>query len=145
MTTHGDDIHSVAERFLREYLSQSGSKAEPVKLSSAALHPARGAAEVQAAAKELIREHLKKRRQNKTEAERYEIEEPQQVILSRRSPRCVSFFYGFKHGLPIFTHDKALAMVIDSANRDELSRLLREKHNIETFVLPAPEVRRGSL
>jgi hypothetical protein len=88
---------------------------------------------------------LKQRQQNKTEAERYEIEEPQRVVLSRRTQRCESYLYGFKRGVPIFTHDKALAMVIDADSRDELSRLLREKHNIETCVLPPPELRRGSL
>ncbi len=142
--TRPDSIHATAEAFLREYLSQSGSKPELVKLSS--IVPAvRNVAESQAAAKDLIREHLKQRQQNNIEAERYELEEPLRVLLSRRNQRCESYFYGFKRGLPIFTHDKALAMVIDAAKSDELSRLLREKHNIDTYVLPAPELRRGSL
>lgn len=140
----GDDIHSTAEKFLKEYLSQTGSKPEPVKLSSA-VPAVRNIAESQEAAKDLIREHFKKRRQDKTEAERYEIEEPQRVVLSRRSQRCESYLYGFKRGVPIFTHDKALAMVIDAASSGELSRSLREKHHIETFVLSPPELRRGSL
>jgi hypothetical protein len=148
-----DDIHATAEQFLREYLSQTGSKPESVQLSSP-VTSARHVAASQTAARDFIK-HLRETRQAQaqqqaeaeaiTSVERYEIEEPQQVILSRRSPRCVSYFYGFKHGLPIFTHDKALAMVIDAADRDELSRLLHEKHNIETFALPAPELRRGSL
>ncbi len=142
--TRRDDIHATAEAFLREYLVQSGSKPELVKLSSV-VPVVRNVAESQAAAKDLIREHLKQRQQNKIEAERYELEEPLRVLLSRRNQRCESYFYGFKRGLPIFTHDKALAMVIDAANRDEVSRLLWEKYNIQTFVLPAPELRRGSL
>jgi hypothetical protein len=152
MTLHGDDLHATAEKFLREYLLQTGSKAEHVELSAAA-SAARHVSASQAA-KEFLKAHLKKTRHTQahqqveaeaiTSVERYEIEEPKQVLLSRRSPRCVSYFCGFKRGLPIFTHDKALAMVIDAANRDELSRLLRERHNIETFVLPAPELRRGS-
>jgi hypothetical protein len=141
----GDDIHSAAERFLREYLSKTGSKLEPVRPSLAVPAAVQRVAEAHAAAKELIKEHLKKRQQVKTEAERYEIEEPQQVILSRRSPRCVSYLYGFKRGLPVFTHDKALAMVVNAADRDELARLLRERHGIESFVLPVPELRRSSL
>lgn len=149
-----DDIHSIAERLIREYLSLTGSKAEHVELSAAA-SAARHVSASQAAAKEFLKDHLKKTRhaqaQQKLEAEainsveRYEMEEPQQVLLARRNPRCVSYFYGFKRGLPIFTHDKALALVVDAVDRDKLSRLLREKHNIETFVLPVPELRRGSL
>lgn len=145
MTVHGDDLHATADRFLREYLLKTGSKPEPVQPSSAIPAPARRVAEAHAAAKELIREHLQKRQQAKAEAERYEVEEPQQVILSRRNSRCVSYLYGFKRGTPIFTHDKALALVVDAADREQLSRLLRGKHNIETFVMPAPELRRGSL
>jgi hypothetical protein len=141
----GDDIHSTAEKFLKEYLSKTGSKPEAVQPSSAVFAPARRPAETQAAAKDLIREHLKKRRQDRTEAERHEIEEPQRVVLSRRSQRCESYLYGFKRGVPIFTHDKALALVVDPVDSDKLSRLLREKHSLETFVLPAPELRRGSL
>lgn len=141
----GDDIHSAAERFLREYLAKTGSKPERVQPASAIPVPARRVAEPHAAAKELIKEHLKKRQQAKTDAERYEIEEPQHVILFRRGPRCVSYLYGFKRGLPIFTHDKALALVVEASDRDELARLLRERHGIESFVLPAPELRRGSL
>ena len=147
-----DDIHSAAERFLREYLSQTGSKAQPVELSAAA-SAARHVSASQAAAKEFLKDHLKKTRQAQrvaeagatTGVERYEIEEPPQVILSRRSARCVSFLYGFKRGLPVFTHDKALALVVEAADRNELARLLREKHNIQTFALPAPELRRSSL
>ena len=142
--TRRDDIHATAEAFLREYLVQSGSKPELVKLSSV-VPVVRNVAESQAAAKDLIREHLKQRQQNKIEAERYELEEPLRVLLSRRNQRCESYFYGFKRGLPIFTHDKALAKVIDAAHRDRVSRLLWEKYNIQTFVLPAPELRRGSL
>jgi len=147
-----DDLHTAAEKFLREYLAQSGSIPERVQLSPAAPQTGQHVAGSQSAAREFIK-HLREARQAQaqqqaeaiTSVERYEIEEPQQVILSRRSPRCVSYFYGFKHGLPIFTHDRALAMVIDGAKRDELARQLHEKHNIETFVLPAPELRRGSL
>jgi hypothetical protein len=140
-----EDIHIAAEKFLKEYLSKTGTKPEPVQPASTLPAPARRASEAQAAAKELIREHLKKRHQAKTEAERYEIEEPQQVILSRRSPRCVSYLCGFKRGLPVFTHDKTLALVVEAADSDKLSGLLREKHGIGTFVLPVPELRRGSL
>ena len=31
MTMHGDDLHVTAEKFLREYLSKTGSKPEPVQ------------------------------------------------------------------------------------------------------------------
>jgi hypothetical protein len=119
---------------------------------SAAASAARHFSASQAAAKEFLKAHLKKTRHAQRQAEtepitsvdRYEIEEPKQVILSRRGPRCVSYFYGFKRGLPIFTYDKALAMVVNAVDRDKLSHLLRDKHNIETFVLPAPELRRST-
>jgi hypothetical protein len=145
MTIPGDDLHVTAEKFLREYLLKTGSKSEAVQPSLATPTPARRVAEAQAAAKALIREHLKKRQRAKIDAERYESEEPKQMILFRRNPRCVSYFYGFKRGLPVFAHDKALAMFIDAADRNKLSRLLRERHGIETFILPAPEPRRSSL
>jgi hypothetical protein len=90
---------------------------------------------------------LRKTRQAEasTKAARYELEDPQQVVLSRQTLRCLTYFYGFKGSLPVFTHDKALAMVVNTADSDGLSRSLREKHGVETFALPAPEVRRGSL
>jgi hypothetical protein len=140
------DLHSTAEKFLREYLEQSGSKAEPV-LSAQPLSPsAHQVAVSRAVATDFIKQ-LRKTRQaeaDATNAERYELEDPQQVVLSRRTARSVSYFYGFKRELPVFTHDKALAMVIDAADRDGLCRSL-EIHGIETFALPAPNAKRGSL
>ncbi len=141
-----DDLHSAAEKFLREYLSQTGSEPEsvqPVSRAPRATHVTVS----QTAASDFIK-RLRRIRQAEADAtnvERYEIEEPQKLILCRRSSRCVSYFYGFKRGLPVFTHDKALATAINTADSDGLASSLLEKHNVETFALPAPELRRGSL
>ena len=89
-----DDIHSAAERFLREYLSQTGSKTQPVELSAAA-SAARHVSASQAAAKEFLKDHLKKIRLARspatqaeaiTSVERYEVEEPRHV---RSSPGAI--------------------------------------------------------
>ena len=143
-----DDLHTVADKFLRDYLTQTGSIPESVQTASPVPSVAHVTAS-QAAATDFIKE-LRKTRQaeadaDATKAARYELEDPQQVVLSRRTLRCLTYFYGFKRGLPVFTHDKALAMVVNTAESDGLSRSLREKHGVETFALPAPEVRRGSL
>jgi hypothetical protein len=142
--TH-DDLHTVADKFLRDYLTQTGSKPESVQTASPVSSVAHVTAS-QAAATDFIKE-LRKTRQAEasTKAARYELEDPQQVVLSRRTLRCLTYFYGFKRGLPVFTHDKALAMVVNTAESDGLSRSLCEKHGIVTCPMPAPEVRRGSL
>jgi hypothetical protein len=144
-----DDLHSAAEKFLREYLEQTGSIPERVQTSLPVPSQARVAAS-QTAASDFIK-HLRETRQQakqdagaSSKAERYELEEPQQVVLACRNLRCLTYFYGFKRGLPVFTHDKALAMVINTTGSDELARLL-QKDGIETFALTAPEVRKGSL
>ena len=80
----GDDIHTAAEKFLLEYLSHSGSKPEPVQLTSP-VSTAPNVVASKAAAEDFIADHLNKMRQNKREVERYAIQEPQRVILSSRS------------------------------------------------------------
>ena len=141
-----DDLHTTAEKFLREYLAQTGSKTEPVLAASPMRCPANQIEASKAAATDFIKTF---RAARKSEADankpvRYELEEAQQVLLARKSLRCLTYFYGFKRGLPVFTHDKALAMVINTTGSDELARLL-QKDGIETFALTAPEVRKGSL
>jgi hypothetical protein len=144
--TGHDDLHAVAERFVREYLAKTGSQHEPVKLSPA---PRPRCIESHAVAQAFVKEHLRKRREianasKQTEAERFEIEEPPQVILVRRSGSVTSYFYGWKAQRPLFTHAQHLAQVIDVARSDELVQMLR-LCNIEVTTLPAPEVHRGSL
>ena len=91
-----DDIHTTADHFLRAYLSQSGSKPEPVQIASS-VSTVPNVAASRAAAKDFIAEHLNKLRTNKKGIERYAIDEPQRVILSRRIGNVTSHFYGWKN------------------------------------------------
>jgi hypothetical protein len=138
-----DDLHAVAETFLREYLAKTGSKPEPVQLASVAPRAARPVAASQAAANKFIEEHLMT--QQKKAGERYEIEEPQHVVLSRRNSRGVLlYFCGFKRGAALFTFAHHLAQTI---NLEELPAWQGElqKRGIDATPLPAPEMHRGSL
>ena len=67
-----DDIHSVAERFLREHLANAESQSKTVRTDG---QSGEG---------------------TDAEAEPPEIEEPEFVILSRRSGNATSYFYGWK-------------------------------------------------
>lgn len=133
-----EDLHKVAERFLRDHLAKTGSKCETVR--SVAPRTA-CAVESRGAAEGFLREHLATR---ETEAKRYEIEESQEVILARRNGNVTSYFYGWKAQRPLFTHAQHLAQVVDLATSEGLARSLRET-GVEVTVLPAPEKRRGSL
>jgi hypothetical protein len=109
----GDDLHAVAETFLREYLAKTGSKPKAVQLATTIPRSASHVAASQAAAKEFIKEHLELAQQRKAE-ERYEIEAPHQVILSRRNSRGVLlYFCGFKRGAALFTFAQHLAQTIN--------------------------------
>jgi hypothetical protein len=131
-----EDVHTVAERFLRGHLAKTGSKCETVQPVTPR---AACAVESKKAAEGFLREHLAARQ---TEAKRYEIEAPEKVILARRNGNVTSYFYGWKAQRSIFTHAQHLAQIIDPATSDELARTLREK-GIEVTVLPAPEKGRG--
>jgi len=113
-----DDIHSVAERFLREHLANAESQSKTVRTDG---QSGEG---------------------TDAEAEPPEIEEPEFVILSRRSGNATSYFYGWKSQRPLFTYSQHLAQVLESAASEELVRKLR-KAGVEAIVLPAPELRRG--
>jgi hypothetical protein len=99
-----EDIHSVAEKFLRDHLSKTGSKCEIVRPVAPR---AACAVESRSAAEGFLRQHLAARQ---TQAKRYEIEEPQQVILARRSSNVTSYFYGWKAQRPLFVHAQHLAL-----------------------------------
>jgi hypothetical protein len=131
------DIHTVAERFLRDHLAKTGSKCEPVR---SVVPRSACAVESKIAAEGFLRQHLATRQ---TETKRYEIDESQPMILSRSTTRLAPYFYGFKNGLPVFTHERRLAQIVDSKNANELQSALRER-GVDVTVLPAPETRTGS-
>jgi hypothetical protein len=132
-----ENIHTVAEKFLRDHLAKTGSKCEAVRpiVTRTAC-----AVESKKAAEGFLREHLTTRQ---TEAKRYQIVAPERVILARRTGNVTCFFYGWKVQRPLFTHAEHLAQVIDIVKSDELVQMLRQC-NIEVTVLPAPEMGRGS-
>jgi hypothetical protein len=132
------DIHSVAERFLRDHLAKTGSKCETVQPVVAR---AVCAVESRSAAEGFLRQHLATRQ---TEAKRYEIEEPQQLSLVRRTGNVTSYFYGWKAQRPLFTHAQHLAQQFEPTESDKQVRML-QLCNIEVTALPAPETQRGSL
>ena len=138
------NIHDLADRFLREYQAKTGSKPEPVQLTSAVPRSVPYVAASQAAADKFIKDHLEMTQEKKTQ-ERFEIEEPKQVILSRRSSRGVlMFFCGFKRGAALFTYAHHLAQIIDLKDLPTWQEALA-KRGIDATPLPAPEVHRGSL
>jgi hypothetical protein len=134
---HQEDIHTVAEKFLRDHLAKTGSRCEVVRSvvprSACTVEPRK-------AAEGFLREHLATR---KTDAKRFEIEAPEKVILARRGVRSTTFFYGWRRGTAIFTHAQHLAQLIDVARSEELVQVLRQC-NVEVTVLPAPEMGRES-
>jgi hypothetical protein len=134
---HRQDIHTVAERFLRDHLAKTGSKCEAVRSVAPRLACT---VESRRAAEGFLREHLATR---KTEAKRFDIEGPEKVILARRGVRSTTFFYGWRRDVAIFTYAQHLAQVIDVARSDELVQMLRQC-GIEVTALPAPEMRRES-
>lgn len=136
--SYKEDIHAVAERFLRDHLAKTGSKCEAVR---PVVPRATCAVESRSAAEGFLRQHLAARQ---VETKRYEVEAPQKVILAQRSVRSTTFFYGWHHDAAIFTHAQHLAQVIDSKDATKLQESLKQT-GIETFVMPAPEIRRGSL
>jgi hypothetical protein len=132
-----EDIHAVAERFLRDHLAKTGSKCEAVR---AVIPRTVCAVESRGAAEGFLR-HLATKQ---VEAKRYEIEEPEHVILSRSTTRVAPYFYGFKNGFPVFTHDSRLAQIVDSKDAKELQGALRDR-GIDVTMLPVPETHVGSL
>jgi len=146
--TEDDDLHTVAETFLREYLAETGSKPMNAELASTSRCTARHVAESRMAARDFIRQLRKDRQQAKQEgsdatAERYEIEYPQRVVLSRRCGTVITFSYGWKQNRPLLVHAVHLALALDADDGEKLSILLRE-HEIETFPMPAPALGNSS-
>jgi hypothetical protein len=140
--TEDDDLHTVAETFLREYLAETGSTSELVQLSCVC-NTSHDVAESRTVAVQFVQELKAARRQKRQEAEahranRFEIEEPRQVILSRRCGTVITYFYGWKQERPLFVHAAHLALVLDSRDSEKVSHLLRQSHEIETFPMPAP-------
>jgi hypothetical protein len=131
------DIHTVAEKFLRDHLEKTGSRCEAVR---PVVPRTTRAVESTKAAEGFLRQHLATRH---TEAKRFEIETPEKVILARRGVRSTTFFYGWRRNMAIFTHAQHLAQMIDVARSEELVQVLRQC-NIEVTVLPAPEMGRES-
>jgi hypothetical protein len=134
-------VHQLAEKFLREYLGENGGTTRvSVVWTRARVIETRDVAEA------FVNQLRKARREAEAqEATRYEIEAPQQVILSRRNSRGVLlYFCGFKRGAALFTFVHHLAQTINleelPAWQDEL-----QKCGIDATPLPAPEVHRGSL
>jgi hypothetical protein len=137
-----DDLHSTADKFLREYLAQTGSKAELVQSAAPALSSVHQVAASKAAASEFIRQ-LNKSRKEEAKSERFEIEEPVRLVIARRT-HCTKYFYGFKASKPIFTHCLSLAVIVDAVEATQVQTVLKT-FEMETFVLPAPSGERGSL
>ena len=138
-----DDLHSTAEKFLREYLAQTGSKTEPVVSAQPAPSSAHQVAASKTAATKFIEELHKTRRAQADAQIRYEVEEPQRVVLARRT-RCLIYFYGFKRGQPVFTYCLNLAVVVDAVEATQVQTVLKT-FEMETFALPAPNADTGSL
>jgi hypothetical protein len=95
-----------------------------------------------------VKEQLKQRQTNSSkeaaEAIRYEAGDPDKVILARRSGNVTSYFYGWKTQRSVFTHAQHLAQIVDPATSEKLIHMLRVT-GVDVTVLPAPELRKGSL
>jgi hypothetical protein len=144
-----DDLHTVAETFLRQYLAETGSTPELVQLSCVP-NTAHDVAESRAVAVQFVKELRTVRRQKRRQeveanrATRIEIEEPRQVILSRRCGTVITYFYGWKQHRPLLVHAVHLALVLDICGSENLSRHLRETYEIETFPMPSPTPNKGT-
>jgi hypothetical protein len=120
-----DDLHSTAEKFLREYLAKTGSKTEPVVSAQPALSSVHQVAASKAVAADFIKQlHKSRKEEAEAKSERYEVEEPQRVVLARRT-RCLIYFYGFKRGQPVFTYCLNLAVVVDALEATQVQTVLK--------------------
>jgi hypothetical protein len=144
--TDSDNLHTTAEKFLREYLAQTGSKAFPV-ISARPASSAQQLAASKAAATDFIKQLHQTRKADaksaKASSDRFEIEEPQLLVIAQRT-NCTKYLYGFKASKPVFTHCLNLAVIIDSVEGERVQKVLAAC-GLETFLLPAPTERGSSL
>ena len=132
------EINRIAEKFLREYMSNNASVEFHRVVCPAKRYEVQDAHETA--------EEFLKQVQDSTEAERIEVSEPTSVIILRVCQRHLpAFLVGTRRdGKLIWTHSNLLASVFTREQGENISKALEEQ-SIQNFLLPAPEIRHGSL
>jgi hypothetical protein len=135
----GSEINEIAERFLREYMQNCGS----VEFHKVVCPTRRY--EIHDSHETAV-EFLQELQIQFVESERIEISEPVSVVVLRVCPKKLpAFLAGTRRdGRLIWTHHNHLACVFNREDGEKVSKRLEEQ-GIPNFVLPASEVRHGSL
>jgi hypothetical protein len=133
------EINRVAEKFLRDYMTNNAS----VEFHRVVCPHQRY--EVQDSHETAV-EFLERVQSQFVESERIEISEPASVVILRVCPKKLPAFLAGtrKDGKLIWTHHNHLACIFNREDGEKVSKRLEEQ-GIPNFILPAPEVRHGSL
>jgi hypothetical protein len=139
-----EEVSRIASKFLHEYLRQNPqAQFHPVQCPSRT-HDI-GEDSEQTAVDFLSRIQQLQSRGPIDSEQRIEITEPSSVIILRKG-RPVRFLAGFRHrdSKPVWCYDARLAAAVSVHQAEELVKALRIQ-GVETFTMPAPEKRYGSL
>jgi hypothetical protein len=131
------EINRIAEKFLHQFLQQNPQVESPRICCS---HTKRDASYSHEAAEQFLQQV-----QDSVESDRIEVTEPTSVIILRKG-RPVQFLAGFRHrdSKPVWCYDARLAGAVSADEAEEFVKALRSR-GVETFTMPAPEKRYGSL